>query len=205
MGVRDVNVDWLRKHKFIRAKDFLDTLVEGGPNTQTNPGNGTPVWTRNINSLGIEGWLLDTDEDEVITGPVWLPFDMDPDFPLKLTAHCLTKTNTGSVMTFAFTFNNVKSAEAVALPTTATDVACSSVTAPATAYRAYKVTGAEIAADTWTRAEIEAGHFINLGFKNKTHAGTIGTESIYVLGIELSYVPQMTRGAGSRADHDSYT
>lgn len=207
MAVRDVNVDWLRKHFVVPASyaPWALALSEGTPNTftQLNCGNGTPVWTPNINSLGVAGWLIDTDEDEVVFGAIHLPFDLDPDFAVNVSLHCLTKTNTGSVITWEGYINNVKSAAATALPTTALDTQFSAVTAPGTAYRAYKVTGGQIAASKWTRAEIEASHFINFSAKCKSHAGTIGTESIYLMGVEFSYVPLRTRGSGARSDFDA--
>lgn len=139
-----------------------------------------------------------------------LPFDMDPAFPLKARAHFASDSATAAdTFTWKFFINNAKQAGAVALPITAFGTQPTAAALSATGGVSLihnKSNWGEVAANTWTRAEVEAGHMIGLICEiDASDSDLAGGEECYLLGIEISYVRQETRGGGSRADHDSYT
>jgi hypothetical protein len=213
MSIRDNRMDWLRKHVFVGGDSIMQpkatiTLNEATPNTlllftPLGGGAGTPDFTE-VSTFDIAVPELDGAGDEVAK-ILLLPFDMDPSFSLKFRIHyCGKSTTAADTYTWKGWYNNAKSAAALAAASVAMspDFGATNVLS-GTAYQAGRTGWAEIAADTWTRAEIEAGHILPVKFELDASDATLGSEEVYFLGFEYSYVPQFTKGNGSRADFDS--
>lgn len=218
MAVRDVNVDWLRKHVFVPAHRCAATpvltaltLTEGTPNTLNTStivmkgiGVGSPI-LKDVNSLKVMGFELDAAGESVMDF-LMLPFDMDPDFSLKFRVHFSGKSTTAAdTYTWKGFYNNVLSAAAPADPATAFGTAFPATDVlSGTAYQIGRSSWGAIAASTWTRAQIEAGHIISLEFElDASDASLNSSEEAYFLGYEFSFIPLRTRGSGSRADNDA--
>jgi hypothetical protein len=193
MANRDRNIDWLRKHVILPHNRFnLLSLV--ATNVVEMPASGT-----------IEGILFSADGEEA-TANWWLPFDMDPSFALKFRVHALwSSTTAADTVLFKVFINNVKRAAVLAKPATALGTALTTTTPGYTvASKEFVTAWGEIAADTWTRAEIEAAHMVNLLVEGDTIVNTQNANNVNFLGLEISYVPQRTKGSeGSRSDNDT--
>jgi hypothetical protein len=200
MAVRDTNVDWLRKHVFVPADCCNKVISTNQVTTVTGAAS-----LLEVTSAAITGFELNADA-EAVSATLCLPFDMDPSFTLKFRIHYTGKSTTAAdKYVWNFKYNNVKRAAAAATPATApgVDFAATNVLS-GTAYQIGVTDWAAIAADTWTRAEIEAAHIIGCLFTlTSSEASLASSEEAYFLGFEYSYVLNATRGSGSRGDWDA--
>lgn len=213
MALRDRNIDWLRRHVWVGGDEIMQpkaliTLNEGTPNTLQNftpigGGAGTPEFVE-VSTFDVAVPEIDGVGDEVAK-ILMLPFDMDPRFSLKFRIHYTGKSTTASdTYTWKGFYNNAKSAVAISAASTPFDVDFGSQNVlSGTPYRIGRTKWGEIAANKWTRAEIEEGHLILVKFELDATDATLSTEEVFFMGFEYSYVPQLTRGTGSVRDVDA--
>lgn len=204
MSLRDRNMDWLRKHVFIYPNQFYINEVAAADATVLKGVTATAPALTETSTLDVLSILFASDGDEV-TAPWNLPFDMDPSFSVKLRVHACWSSTTGTdnVLFKAF-INNAKGAAAFAKPATAVDTQFAAVTPGYTAaWKHFKTGWAVIAADKWTRAEVEAAHFVPILIESDTCVNSQNATNVNLLALEISYVPQFTRGGGSVRDVDA--
>ena len=199
MSLRDRNMDWLRKHVWVPAASFGKVISTD----QIGISTGTPALLE-IGATGYDGFKVDA-AGEIASFVMLLPFDMDPGFSLKFRVHGTAEdAHTASdTVTFKGTYNNAKRAAAVVEAATVFDTDFAALTINDTA-AILDISGwGVINADKWTRAEIEAGHLIAVGIELDATTLTIATENYCIIGVEYSYVVQLTRGDGSVRDVDA--
>lgn len=223
MAVRDVNIDLLRKHVYIPVKELsgVSKIDADGGDANWGLGEilGSSASTRgaggaltnlilmpNLNSLRVTAFKIDTAGGDV-DHQIMVPFDMDPGFAFKVRIiYTSDLGSSGATKTYDWKVLYNDPGDAIMVdPATALDTVVAAHAWGGTAYAVNKTAWGQIAADKWTRAQIEAGRFVNFKFElDAVGAGiTLATNPGLLLGVEFSYVPQLTKGSGARADNDA--
>ena len=196
---RDRHIEWMRLHRFVPASQFCYT-------TDGTDILGVGVGTaklKELSTLSVSGPELDAAGEEG-NAIIMLPFEMDPTFPMRFRVHYTgVSTTAADTYTWKGWYNNAKSAAAIAAPVTAMspDFGATNVLS-GTAYRIGRTGWADIVANKWTRAEIEAGHLLSLAFElDASDADLASGEPVYLVGFEYSFVPKLTIGLGTLRDY----
>ncbi|MBW2307493.1 MAG: hypothetical protein JRG73_11215 [Deltaproteobacteria bacterium] len=195
--LQDRHMDWRVRSLFFYATHLLGMLPEDGTSkVRTGLGTGAPVLARINSKLSWCGIQIDAAGADGVGDEIqfWMPLpaDMDTKHPLYLRVHWTSGSSTTTdEVSFAAKYrviNRHDDALDDAATAFSTDVPPDSVTGAWD----YQVTG-------W--GEIDAGTFIEgdvAAFEIRAASADVdlGTEKLFVLGIEFAYTPRMTRGGG---------
>ena len=196
MGLRDRNIDWLRKHVWRSAPNMSQSQI-------LIPAAAlAPMYE--LGTTRLPAFEFDA-AGQFCFDVLMLPFDMDPDFSVKFRLHYSGKSTTAAdTYTWKGFYNNALSAAAAVDPATAldTDFGATNVLS-GTASQIGRTGWGVINALKWTRSQVETGHLIGLEFELDASDATLATEQVYLIGYEFSYVPQYTQGLGAQRDVDA--
>lgn len=151
---------------------------------------GAPI-SKEISTFGINGILLDTAGDMVVTdGPI--PYDLDPRHPVYARVVWASgSTDTADTVTWIVTYKQlVPNVTALATPATALDSTIAAQDVPvATAYAICKTGWGKINGGTITD---NAEHWI---WNVEMDAFDVGlSEDKFLLGLEIAYTPRRLQG-----------
>lgn len=185
----DAHISWVRKRLFIPAL-----------NLQLGGQAGTTV---QVNSSGIYAFKC-VAAATAFLGGFKVPADVNPHWPLGLTWHLAPGTsafNSPATITMTSLLDFKAQGTVLAVATSALDTVHTAVTCPATAASAtMKSTRGVKNANFLSRSQIFAGVFGVISGAIASSVTLSGTDFVSVLGLELDYVPMLTRFPHSEQD-----
>ena len=212
MGIRDNQIDWIRKRIVYGPLDLngliFPAVNEGGAQVFTegelfqNPKAVSKVapeiMLREVGALGLVGLGYDAVGD-VILGYIHIPFDMNPDFPVGFRVNFTTNDSTSGTASFILLTETIK--KDVALTATindALDTIIPLLSAVNTSFNAWSGRGIATSLGL-TRKDVEDGAILEISLELDAVATSTAAEIVF-LGLEMDYVPQKTIGSGSELD-----
>lgn len=201
--VKNAQIDYIQKKVFIPAAQLVTGQVTGASTVLTSGfGSGTPnlveLGTSNIGALKM---AATTDEFDWL----WVPSDFDNRHRLFIRYLWTSDYGTANgTATFTTLYKAFSVGDAIAAADTALTVAPAASTKVSATARALYWSKYGYIAPIATGAS--ANHVlpvptISVAFNLKVSAVsgiTIGTDFVYVLGVELSYTPRLTFGSSDR-------
>lgn len=209
MGIRDKNIEWLREYAFIPAWQFsgfgpTPAVTETGSTTHAAgallPGaaNGAPIIDE-ISTFGYTACKMDTDADVLAT--YWfVPHDMDPTYEVGFRIWWTSAASDTSTMdwTLLTTWKAASAALTAAASGAALNTTIAQDAMESTAYGAQRTARGILNSGFLTRQQVEDGA-IALFNVAATDIHT-GISAVFLLGLEIDYVPFRTRGTGVAAN-----
>ena len=191
--IRDKNIEWERK----RAR--IDPLVGLGWTTAgTVPvglHTGAPVFAE-IGTLGFGAVKFEAAGDEWVN--VWgLPADVDVNHPVYFRVLYSSESSTAAdTMTFILTYKAVAEGEALAAADTALNTTIAVDTYGGAAAKTLAKTGWGVV----NGGVLSEGDTLVLETEIDATDATIGSEYVYLVGLEVEYTPKRTAGTGHSAE-----
>lgn len=204
MGIRDQNIDWIRKRIWIPHTDFL-CWQEPADGIQV-VATATGIIHTEMAALGIMG--ADMDANEVIRCHIPVPYDLDPSKDVGFRV-CFAVVSSGASCTVSWIMlqDFIDVNEAFVLATAALDTIIplltsvdeggaddNTLTWTARGLRSKKAMAGTTAGLALTRANIEAGSWISISLEMDAAANETST---LLLGIQMDYAPMKTLGGGN--------
>ncbi|NGZ94930.1 MAG: hypothetical protein CV089_02145 [Nitrospira sp. WS110] len=197
----DRNMNWLPGRVYVPAMFFtgmsVSAINEGGAANDAYGVNwegshtGAPI-SKEINSLGINGILLDTAGDMVRTD-FMLPYDFDISKPMYVRVHwCSGSADVADTIDWIVLFKALQpEVTALGNPATALNIPIAQDTTPAaTAYTVNRSPWGKINGGVFTRVN---EHVV---WNVEMDAFAVGlAEDKFLLGLELAYTPRRMYGA----------
>lgn len=158
-----------------------------------------------VAEVGSTGYAaLELEQGDIVRQMIPVPYDVDPEFPIGLTALvCSGSVTVGDLLTLDLLYEVVALGGA-AFPTTINDAPATdfpTVNPTATAF-ATKRTRAVLAADILTPAQVKNGaHLaIEITATDLDCDTNASAEGFFILELELDYVPRKCGGDGIEVD-----
>lgn len=204
MGVRDKNIEWLRKRLYIptiawggmisKAFNCTSTSQFAAGDIMISAHTGAKDWTE-VSSFGYTTFTP-TAANDALAGYCRVPFDCDPQYEMGVRVHFASASATATdTLTWAVQLDFKAKETALIEPATvlSTTIAASTVIGTAHAHQ-WSARGVKTGAFL-TRQQVEDGAIMVWEvILSAIHTGH--TEALYLLGIEFEYAPFLTKGAG---------
>lgn len=199
MGQRDSNIDWLRKSLMIYyygSNGIFETTDTIGS------GIDAAVFPSELGSLGFSPIIMTAGDQLPIM--VRVPKDVDPQFPIGYRVHwtALHDNDGDAAATFTLLTRVCKKGVAIAAAAAALDTVLVSDNyvndsgVQSVTDHLYQITARGIDNSLGiTRKDIETGALLLLYLESTTIDADITT--LYLIGLEMDYVPWKTEGQGS--------
>jgi hypothetical protein len=153
--------------------------------------------TEEVNGSGIRG--IDAAASTVYDLGIKLPTDVDPRFPLGIRIHYATDSTTDTdTITWTPLYGIIHVGSALVTQSNSLPIAVTTIDGILFAHN-YSARS-EIAKHFASIAQIHAGAVLNFNVQLTTDIDVAGTESIWLIGIEIDYVPMKTRQPHSETD-----